>query len=89
MVVNKEKQTVAASLEKIMHYDTEINITWCVEDIDTVINDYKMIFSPPLTEQEKAKALNFVKTHHDANIGICWDTLKIALEILYENRIVK
>lgn len=72
-----------------MHYDTKISIIWSVEDIDAVIDNNKIVFSPPLTEQEKAKALNFVKMHHDANIGICWDTLKIALEMLYENRIVR
>lgn len=72
-----------------MHYDTEISVKWCVEDIDTVINDNKMVFSPPLTEQEKARVLYFVKNHHDANIGICWDTFRIALEMLCENRIVK
>ena len=72
-----------------MYYDTEITIKWNIEDIDTVISDNKMVFSPPLTEQEKAKALYFVKTNHDANMGICWDTLRIALEMLYENRIVR
>ena len=69
-------------------YSTEISIKWSVEDIDTVINNNKMVFSPLLTEQEKAKALNFVKTHHDANIGVSWETLRIALEIVYEDRIV-
>ena len=54
-----------------MHYDTKISIIWSVEDIDTVIDNNKIVFSPPLTEQEKAKTLNFVKMHHDANIGIC------------------
>lgn len=72
-----------------MHYDTKISIIWSVEDIDAVIDNNKIVFSPPLTEQEKAKTLNFVKMHHDANIGICWDTFKIALEMLYENRIVR
>lgn len=72
-----------------MYYDTEITIKWNIEDIDTVINDNKMVFSPPLTEQEKAKALHFVKIHHDANMGICWDTLRTTLEMLYENRIVR
>lgn len=69
-------------------YSTEISIKWSIEDIDTVIGDNKVVFSPPLTEQEKAKALNFVKTHHDANIGVSWETLRIALEIVYEDRIV-
>ena len=69
-------------------YSTEISIKWSIEDIDSVIGDNKMVFSPPLTEQEKAKALNFVKTHHDANVGVSWDTLRIALEIVYENRII-
>ena len=72
-----------------MYYDTEITIKWNIEDIDTVISDNKMVFSPPLTEQEKAKALYFVKTNNDANMGICWDTLRIALDMLYENRIVR
>lgn len=70
-------------------YSTEINIKWNVEDIDTVIDNNNMIFSPPLTEQEKAKALNFVKNHHDANIGVSWETLRIALEIIYEDRYKK
>lgn len=52
MTINKEKQKVAASFDKIMHYDTEISITWRVEDVDTVIDDNEMVFSPPLTEQE-------------------------------------
>ena len=69
-------------------YSTEINIKWSVEDIDTVIDDNNMVFAPPLTEQEKAKALNFVIHHHDANVGVSWDTLRIALEIVYENRII-
>ena len=53
----------------------EIGIAWHYADVQEV--------RPDLTAQEAREVLQVVKHDHDANYGICWDTLKITADDLY------
>ena len=45
----------------------EIQISWAVEDVFSIRSD--------LTEDQAIEVLTNVKDNHDADIGVCWETL--------------
>ena len=53
----------------------QMSIIWSVEDVQTV--------RPDLDDEQAFKVLQHIKKHHDANIGISWETIEIAADILY------
>ena len=50
----------------------EINITWCTEDVLHTAEEMDI----SLTEKEADEILLMVEKNHDANMGICWDTIR-------------
>jgi len=58
-------------------YYYNISIKWVVED---VIEKH-----PYLTDYEAARVLDYVLENHDANVGINWSVINIAVLILYPN----
>ena len=65
----------------------EIAIRWNIDDVDYALEDAELDDYPPLTNQEKARILDYVERHHDANYGISWDSLRDAADILYSDRL--
>ena len=52
-----------------------ISIVWSVEDVQEV--------RPGLNNEQAMEVLQQVKNHHNASIGINWDTLKYWADELY------
>lgn len=59
--------------------DTCINISWSVADVKEVC--------PKLTIKEAYEVLKQVEHNHDANFGICWDTLTATAQDMYPNKV--
>jgi hypothetical protein len=53
----------------------EIAIIWHIEDVQNV--------RPNLTNQQASDVLIHLKKNHDANLGITWDTIEIATDLLF------
>lgn len=56
-----------------------VDITWCVDDVFTLMYDEEQ---ESYTEEdyEIARAvLQYAKNHHDANVGVNWESLEWAL----------
>ena len=47
---------------------TEITITWCIEDVETI--------APDLTREQCSRVLEYVDKYHDCESGISWSTLE-------------
>jgi len=52
-----------------------ISIVWSTEDVQEV--------RPDLNEDQAYEVLIMAKKEHDANYGICWDTLQSWADYLY------
>ena len=52
-----------------------IFIEWCVDDVKDV--------RPDLDDDQALEVLEFVKDNHDATIGVTWDTIQYAADLLY------
>lgn len=52
-----------------------IFIEWCVDDVQDV--------RPDLDDDQALEVLEFVKDNHDATIGVTWETLQYAADLLY------
>lgn len=52
-----------------------IFIEWCVDDVKDV--------RPDLDDDQALEVLEFVKDNHDATIGVTWETLQYAADLLY------
>jgi hypothetical protein len=58
-----------------------IDIVWCVDDVFNVMYDYEEKDTYSEEDYEIARAvLQYVKNHHDATIGVNWETLEYALD---------
>ena len=55
--------------------DTEIAIIWGIDDVKGI--------RPDLDDEQALAVLGDVDSQHDANMGICWDTLEIIADLLY------
>ena len=53
----------------------QIAIIWCVEDMQEI--------RPDLTEDQCWAVLTAAKRHHDANLGINWETLSCQAATLF------
>lgn len=52
-------------------FENEITLSWAVEDVIQQANeDHKKV-----TEEQAREVLNIMRQHHDANYGICWQTI--------------
>lgn len=74
-------------------YPEQIGIVWTVDDVldmlvgideqsgmDVLYRDLGM------TRQEAARVLHEVERHHDANLGVTWDTLHYWAEELFGDK---
>lgn len=67
-----------SALPKQSHYESlpkKISIVWHIEDVLSV--------KSTLTAQEASLVLKHLKEHHDASIGINWDTIEIVADNLF------
>ena len=67
----KEAKAKIKLLEQQMRELRENAIIWGVEDFFSRAEDVGYI----ITEDQAAMALDDMMQHHDANNGICWDTV--------------
>lgn len=55
-----------------------ISIRWHIDDVHEVYDG--------LTDEQAAEVLLLARDHHDAEVGICWDTLfNIAQALFHKN----
>ncbi len=59
-----------------MNYTTRISIEWCYQDVKHVADEMKV----DITDEEVGKVLEFVRSKHDATIGVTWDTIEYAID---------
>lgn len=59
----------------ILDKQDQIAIIWSAEDVQSVRQD--------LNGDEAMEVLQNVKRNHDASLGVTWDTLLIASDVLY------
>lgn len=65
----------------ILEYQNEVAIIWTTEEV--------MMIRPDLNKEQSLKILNFIKEKYDPNIGVTWETLKNAANILYPVNSIK
>ena len=61
---------------------TEIKITWCIEDVFSRAEELEITCSP----EEASNILEKMERYHDANYGICWETIDCYLRDLVRER---
>jgi hypothetical protein len=59
--------------------DTSIDISWSVADVKEQC--------PKLTLKEAYEVLKQVESDHDANYGVCWDSIRYAASEMYPNKV--
>ena len=69
------KDLSTTDIHRILGGRHQIAIVWCIEDVQSVRAD--------LTEDQAWEVLQFVDRTHDANLGINWDCLECAAQILF------
>ena len=55
-----------------------IAIIWCIADIKDKAKEMKV--SVKLTDDQCMQILQDILRHHDASLGVSWDTLEYAIE---------
>ena len=58
-----------------MSKSKEIQISWSVDDVYSI--------RPDLTEDQAMEVLQNVKDNHDADIGVCWETLNFWADSMF------
>jgi hypothetical protein len=58
--------------------ERSISIVWSVEDVLEV--------RPDLNDEQSMKVLQEVKNHHDATVGVNWDTLQYWADELFPEK---
>ena len=61
--------------DQFMYKATEIQIAWGIEDVYSI--------RPDLTEDQAMEVLTNVKDNHDADIGVCRDTLQFWADSMF------
>lgn len=56
----------------------EISITWHIMNV--------LGLDHSLTKKQARQVLQAVKRHHDASLGVNWDTLQVWIDIIKEGR---
>jgi hypothetical protein len=64
-----EKQLATQSNTKLTR---QISVTWNADDIREICPDF--------TDIQCSRALEYIKSNHDASIGISWDTIQEACD---------
>jgi len=66
-LTRQEIEMIKLNGDEPMKKKRQITITWAVEDV--------LEIRPDLTEDQAMEVLENVEQNHDAEVGICWDTL--------------
>jgi len=69
------KDTQDIDIHAILAERREIAITWSIEDVQFV--------RPDLTDDQAWQVLQQVNRHHDAELGVNWQTLECIAEDLF------
>ena len=67
--------------------ENSIQIIWAIEDVRSTIEQYDLKIE--LTDDECLDVLYRLADNHDANLGICWDTIYYYLYDEYRDEIKK
>ena len=62
-------------IHKLLHENRMIAHIWCLEDVEHV--------RPDLTENQCWEVLQRIEGNLDAELGVTWETLRIAAESLF------
>ncbi|HZZ80809.1 MAG TPA: hypothetical protein VFE62_20065 [Gemmataceae bacterium] len=62
-------------IRKVLEERKQITIVWSIEDVQAVRSD--------LTDEQAWDVLSEVRRKHDAERGICWQTLSVMAGILF------
>lgn len=66
---------IAGGLRRLLRRHRRIAIVWSPEDVQWV--------RPDLNDEQAWAVLEHVHDRHDATVGICWDTLSEAADVMY------
>lgn len=72
---DKIREQMSKCLDDYIRYDHEdfkIVETWCTYDVDFIAESEGL----KLSHEEKCKVLESIDKYHDAEAGICWDTIR-------------
>ena len=82
-IIEFEMGFVSASgihVEKVNEVEKSlINITWHIEDVQGVVLEK---FSKSISDGDALSVLEFVKNTHNAEVGINWEVIELAIEHL-------
>ena len=67
--------------------ENSIRIIWAIEDVRNTIDMYDMPIE--LTDDECLDVLYILHDNHDANYGICWDTIYYVIHDQFKDKIEK
>ena len=62
-----------------------ITIKWYIEDVQHIAQER---FNKTISDKDALIVLEYVDTKHDANVGITWDVLELAIEELQGRRTI-
>jgi hypothetical protein len=71
-IAKKHKASKALIKELQDYVDNTCIITWCIQDI----MEYAEELGARCTRKQAIKILNLMEREHDANTGVCWDTIE-------------
>lgn len=78
-----EWQSLVAEAQSIIDQEEEtILIGWCVEDVIQRAEEEEK----EITREEAIQALRFVNDNMDASVGVSWDTISFAIEVVINER---
>ena len=95
MMTNEEVEDKKAVVGTFKYNDNGFNsnnsiaIVWHIDDVKATVKDsagwYKGL---ELTDDECMEVLWHVNKNHDAEHGVGWETIRCAIEICFEDRII-
>jgi hypothetical protein len=67
--------------DHVLQKEDAIFIEWCIDDVKDVRED--------LDDDQAMEVLEYVKDNHDATIGVSWETLQSAADLLYPEELLE
>ena len=65
--------------------DRFITIKWYIEDVQHITQER---FNKTISDKDALIVLDYIDKKHDANIGINWDVIELAIEDLQEHQTI-
>ena len=66
-----------------------IAIVWCIDDVRHQLENRFNVPMDSLSDDECMEVLRLVKSNHDTDIGISWDTINICIDHAFGDKIAK